>query len=65
MFLGVMGFDDAPQSPAGRKLSCDRGRDGATGFGEICQDPVHRIFIKDAQVPVGVNVHFEGFEFQT
>ena len=54
-----LGCDHAAQSAAGSKLAGDLGADGLAGGYNIVQDTVDRIFIKDAEISVRVEIHFQ------
>ncbi len=37
----------------------------ATGLDDIMKNAVDGVLVKDAEIPVGVDIHFERFEFET
>jgi hypothetical protein len=62
--LGIPSFNHSAES-----ASCCEGAghfypDGSTGSGDIVENSVHRVFVKDPDVPVGVDIHFERLEFE-
>lgn len=62
-FFWVFRVNGAAETAAGRKRAGHHGPFGPTGFHEVLQDPVDGVFVKDAEVPIGVNVEFQRFEF--
>ena len=50
-------------APSG-ELSRDFRPNRTAGFDHIMEDSVHGILIENAHVSVGMDVHFEGFEFE-
>jgi hypothetical protein len=58
-------FDLATESPTGCEGTGDVGPDWMARFDDIVQDSVDGIFVEDAKIPVGVDVHFERFQLKT
>src|SRR5678809_1103247 len=62
--LGIPSFNHTAE-PA----SCCEGAghfypDGSTGSGDIVENSVHRVFVKDPDVPVGMDIHLERLELE-
>src|SRR5439155_25775381 len=60
--LRIVGFDGAPQAPAGGELADDTGVDRQAGGNEVSQNSVHGILVEDADVAVGVDIQFQGLQ---
>jgi len=60
----ITGFDDGPEPAPGIELARHGRPDGAAGFDDILEDAIDDVLIEDAQVPVGQEVFFQGFQFQ-
>ena len=56
-------MNGAAETPASRKRAGHNGPFWPTGFHEVLEDPVDGVFVKDAEVTIGVNVEFQRFEF--
>lgn len=63
--LRVLCFDLATEPAASGEGAGDFRPDGTAGFDNIVEDSVDGIFIEDAEIPVGVDVHFERFQLKT
>ncbi len=63
--LGVLCFDLATEPTTSGKGAGDFRPYGTAGFDNIVEDSVDGIFVEDAEIPVGVDVHFEGFQLKT
>ena len=61
---GIGGFDGAAEAAAGGEFANDGGGDGFTGFDNIGQYFVDRVFIEDPEIAVSMNIDLERFEFQ-
>ena len=57
-FLGVGRFDFTGQSTTRCKFARDARPDRPAGLHDIMQDAIDRIFIKNAEIPIGVEIHF-------
>ena len=63
--LRVFCFDLATEPAASGEGAGDCGPYGTAGFDNIVEDSVDGIFVEDAEIPVGVDVHFERFQLKT
>ena len=58
--------DISPRKPAARSEAAGDLRPyGMAGFDDILKDSVDGIFIEDAEITVGMDVHFKRFQFKT
>jgi len=57
--LRILRFDLAGESATCGEGAGDFGPGRMAGVDDILEDAIHGIFIEDAQIPVGVDVHFE------
>ena len=55
----VFRLNDASEPAAGSKLAGDLGPDWSRGFYDVVQDTVDRVFVKDADISVRVEIHFQ------
>src|SRR5689334_16456441 len=63
--LWIPSFNHTAKPPAGCKRTGDFGPDGSTGLGDILKNSIHGVFVKNADVPVGMDIHLERFELET
>lgn len=63
--LRILRLDLARQPAARGESAGDGGPDGAAGLHDITEDSIDGVFIEDAQVAVGVDIHLERFQLQT
>ena len=63
--LRVLCFDFATEPAASGKGAGDFRPYGTAGLDNIVEDSVDGIFVEDAEIPVGVDVHFERFQLKT
>lgn len=63
--MGILGVNGATESAPSREDSCHGGPFGFAGFHDVLQDPIHGVFVEYAQIAVGKDIEFKGFEFQT
>ncbi len=63
--LGVAGLDGATQPATSCEFPDYGGRNRFAGLNKISQDAVHRIFIKDPKIAIGVDINFERFQLDT
>lgn len=62
--LGIFRLDHAAQPSASRKLTRDLGPRRTAGSNHVLENAIDGIFVKNADVSVGVDVHFERLELQ-
>jgi len=63
--LRVLCFDLATEPASSGKGAGDFRPYGTEGLDNILEDSVDGIFVEDAEIPVGVDVHFERFQLKT
>ena len=54
----IAGLYHATESTSGRERAGDSRPNRAAGSGNILENPIDRVLIKNADVPVGMNIHF-------
>ncbi len=59
LLSGVGGFDNTAKSATGGKGAGDFGPNRPAGLHDILQDAVDGVFVEDAEISVGVEIHFE------
>ena len=57
------GEDGGIQAAAGSEVALDDAPDRISGFDDVAEHFVYGIFVKNAQIAVGEEIHFEGLEF--
>lgn len=57
-----MGTDQASKAPSSGELSRDGRRYRATSFDDVGKDSVDCILIKNSEIAISVDIHFEGFQ---
>ncbi len=62
--FGVCCLNHAAQSSASGKLTRYLGPSRTAGANNVFENAVDRILIEYADISVGMNIHFEGFELQ-
>ena len=62
--LRILRFDLAGEPAAGGEGAGDFCPDRMAGGDDILKDPIHGILIEDAEITVGMDVHFECLEFK-
>lgn len=55
---GPAGEDGSGQAAAGREFAADDTPLRANGFDNVAEDFVHSVFVEDAQIAVGEEIHF-------
>lgn len=61
---GPAGEDGGGQAAAGSEFAADNAPFRANGFDDVAKDFVHRVFVEDAEVTVGEEIHFQGFQLE-
>lgn len=61
----VSGFNLARKPATCSEGAGHCGPDGTAGINDILEDSVHGIFVEDAKVAVGMDVHFESLQLET
>jgi hypothetical protein len=64
LFAGPAGEDGGGQSAARSELAANDAPFGARGLDDINEDFVHGVFIKNSQITVCQEIHFQGFELE-
>ena len=59
--LGVFRFNGAPESASSSKFTGDDGPDGPAGLDDVLQHTIHGIFVKNAKIPVRMNIQLQRF----
>jgi hypothetical protein len=59
--LRVFRFNGAPESATSSKFTGDDGPDGPAGLDDVLQHTIHGIFVKNAKIPVRMNIQLQRF----
>ena len=62
---GPAGEDGGGEAAAGSECAADDAPFGADGADDVVEDFVNGVFVEDAEVAIGEEIHFEGFELDT
>ena len=57
--LRIPGFYHATESSASSERAGDSRPNRAAGFGDILENPIDGVLIKNAKVAVSMNIHFQ------
>ena len=61
---GILGLYRTAETAASREGSRHNSPSRFAGFHHVLQNSIHRVFVKNSQIAIGMNIEFERFEFE-